>query len=69
MGRKRNQGKARRAAKAKARDEAEVRENNNQVINQAMTDGPRLMRQLQADDGEKNAHMVSILFPWEMILL
>ena len=32
MGRKRNQGKARRAAKAKAREEAIERGNNNQVI-------------------------------------
>lgn len=51
MGRKRNQGKARRAAKAKAREEAE-RQKNNQT---AMTGGPghqslslAQMRQLQA---------------------
>ena len=48
MGRKRNQGKARRAAKAKAREEAGERENNNLSI----TDGPEQslsaqMRQLQ----------------------
>ena len=54
MGRKRNQGKARRAAKAKAREEA-GESNNNQV----MTDGPGQslsahlrQLQLQADEGE-----------------
>ncbi len=56
MGRKRNQGKARRAAKAKAKEEAERRESNNKVI----TDGPgqsltaTQMRLLQI--GEKCSH-------------
>ena len=37
MGRKRNQGKARKAAKAKAKEEAAERRNNN---NQVMANGP-----------------------------
>ena len=46
MGRKRNQGKARRAAKeAKAREEATESENNNQVI----TDGPAQSLSAQSD--------------------
>ena len=51
MGRKRNQGKARRAAKAKAREEAAESVNNNQVIadrqEQALSEQ---MRQVQVGD-------------------
>ena len=50
MGRKRNQGKARKAAKAKAREEADERGNNNNN-NQTTNNGPGqsslMMRQLQ----------------------
>jgi len=47
MGRKRNQGKARKAAKAKAREEAEENGGNN---NNQTTDGPEqvLMQRLQS---------------------
>ena len=55
MGRKRNQGKARRAAKAKAREEAEDGANNNQAsLEQSMA---ARMRQLQiGEGGEKCDH-------------
>ena len=54
MGRKRNQGKARRAAKAKAREEEEV-DDREEEYNQAMTAGPGQRRQLKAGE-EKCRH-------------
>ena len=54
MGRKRNQGKARRAAKAKAREEAIERENNNQAITngqgQALSEQMRPQLHVQVGD-------------------
>ena len=55
MGRKRNQGKARRAAKAKAREEANERNNNSQTANlseQSLTE-TRLRQQADADESDK----------------
>jgi len=48
MGRKRNQGKARKAAKAKAREEAE--ESNNQVTNERQLLAEQIL-QLQIGNG------------------
>ena len=50
MGRKRNKGKARRAAKAKAREEAGEMENNDPAANSSEQSLSALMRQLQIDE-------------------
>ena len=55
MGRKRNQGKAQRAAKAKAREEADVRGNNNQTGNSPEQSLSAQRRQLQIRE-EKCTH-------------
>mmetsp|Transcript_12990 Transcript_12990/g.18610 ORF Transcript_12990/g.18610 Transcript_12990/m.18610 type:complete len:281 (+) Transcript_12990:22-864(+) len=52
MGRKRNQGKARKAAKAKAREEVEERDNNNQTT--MTTDDQSLEEQLLTRLGDGN---------------
>ena len=57
MGRKRNQGKARRAAKAKAREVAEDGANNNQAANSSKQSLAAQIRQLQiGEGGEKCDH-------------
>ncbi len=64
MGRKRNQGKTRRAAKAKAKQEAEERRNNNQTIDERRQQLPLVggqMQLMQSDndnDNEKCMHGV-----------
>ena len=60
MGRKRNQGKARRAAKAKAREDADKRKENNQTANSLEQSLSAQTRHLQiGDDEEKCTHGLS----------
>ena len=57
MGRKRNQGKARRAAKAKAREDADKRKENNQMANLLEQSLSAQVQQLQiGEDEEKCTH-------------
>ena len=52
MGRKRNQGKVRRAARAKAREEAGERNNNSQTANPLEQPLSAQLRQLYVDEGK-----------------